>query len=1329
MIDPARVAEIIVTTAAGGRRGSGYRISDTEVLTAAHVVGGGSRILVRFDADTDHEWTREAAVVLTAGGDDVAILRIDAGGGIRRSEFAGIPAADAMVSCSTVGFPRWKIRDDASRRLLDGSPSQYRDTCHLTATVALLANRREATLELAIATPPAPDPDPGRSPWEGMSGAAVFHDGRIVGIVTRHHRGDGLGRLAAGRADGWTDPQLRGLMGPLTQAVLSAGGALALAAQLSWLRSIAPPTLEDRSDELAELMRFCGGDEPYLLWQGPPWSGKTALLSWFALHPPAGTRIVSFFVTSRLSGESDSDAFLASSIEQLAAIAGEEPLFPAQRSARVGHYLRLLETAGRAMPLTLVIDGLDEDTGRRPSIASLLPREVPAGVQIVVAGRESPGLPADVAAGHPLRRCRTVRLSQPRLAQDLEAAAKSELIRQLESGIEGQRIVGLVTASGGSLTVTDLADLAESPRWAVEELLGSVLGRSFTFVSQIGEDPVCAFAHATLQEIAERMLGPSVNQLRATVLDAAADRYRAAGWPDDTPDYLLRSYGRLLLRYADPQRLAEFAGDPARHDLMLRRTRSDYAATIEVTAAVDLLAEAGLLAGLAAVAAERDRIVHRGTSVPVDLPAVLARLGEPDLGESLARAVGNEVMRAYAITELAAAVPARAQALLTTALGVTRSIAGDRDRFEALATIATHPAVRDDPGQTAAILAEAVGLARESGSTELAGRCAVLLAKAGRATEAQEVAASLGSAWAQAEVLATIAVYLTGDERVRLAGTAERIAMSLTDDAERVSALAAVAQAWSGADIGEAARVAEACAEIAESHPYLTRADYARPREWRVTAKYKTSLAMTYAHNFGSGLRWAQDLFVDRVKKAVADEERLHVDAMETLVRTMISQGLADEAVQTAGEAFDEGRGYIFSNVDPESISETMAIALAEAGDTGLAEQAARALADPFRRASALAATAAAHLDRERPQDARRLAAEALTIVQETEVTDGHVLLSLLEALCAAEPAWVRLQCRELARRPGASAFVDRIAAVQVAAGAYADAAKIVWSIPDRWERHLAVEAAVWHLAEAGRFKQATQMARRLKAKAEAENLRGAWFFASNFLDAWNGMKAAIKHRDAAEAMRVTTVALATTSSGIDSPSPGAITVWIRLLAQSKLLGHAAWIGPTLSAFSTDRAARLAIVTDVLMDTDPATGLRVADEAIGAARSQGSAPALATIAKALAPHAPGRARELVAEALSMADDDHIRYDCALALGHGGQPQDADDMAAAITQADLSALARGRIAAWAAKDARTHATATWIAVNLLAGEHWPMALEALAALHPEAAIALYTSLLR
>ena len=50
---------------------------------------------------------------------------------------------------------------------------------------------------------PEHDPDPRRSPWGGMSGAAVWSAGRVIGLVAEHHRSDGLGRLAATRVDRW----------------------------------------------------------------------------------------------------------------------------------------------------------------------------------------------------------------------------------------------------------------------------------------------------------------------------------------------------------------------------------------------------------------------------------------------------------------------------------------------------------------------------------------------------------------------------------------------------------------------------------------------------------------------------------------------------------------------------------------------------------------------------------------------------------------------------------------------------------------------------------------------------------------------------------------------------------------------------------------------------------------------------------------------------------------------------------------------------------------------------------------------------------------------
>lgn len=79
-------------------------------------------------------------------------------------------------------------------------PSQYRDSHQANGTIAPLGNRRERTLEILVPSP-APDPDPRHSPWEEMSGAAVWCKGCIIGVVSKHHPGDGLGSLAAARIE------------------------------------------------------------------------------------------------------------------------------------------------------------------------------------------------------------------------------------------------------------------------------------------------------------------------------------------------------------------------------------------------------------------------------------------------------------------------------------------------------------------------------------------------------------------------------------------------------------------------------------------------------------------------------------------------------------------------------------------------------------------------------------------------------------------------------------------------------------------------------------------------------------------------------------------------------------------------------------------------------------------------------------------------------------------------------------------------------------------------------------------------------------------------
>ncbi|MFF2851528.1 trypsin-like peptidase domain-containing protein [Streptomyces sp. NPDC058001] len=172
------------------------------MLTAAHVVAGPTAaVRVRFDADRPGEWTSDARIVLLAEAADIALLEIAdpaAGAGAGPVRYASVPDADLVLPFSAVGFPRFKLRGH------DGGNGRYRDSSHVTGTVSVLSNRREGTLELAVA-PPQADPDPRRSPWEGMSGAAVWCDGAVIGVVSAHHRTDGLGRLAASRVEHWYD--------------------------------------------------------------------------------------------------------------------------------------------------------------------------------------------------------------------------------------------------------------------------------------------------------------------------------------------------------------------------------------------------------------------------------------------------------------------------------------------------------------------------------------------------------------------------------------------------------------------------------------------------------------------------------------------------------------------------------------------------------------------------------------------------------------------------------------------------------------------------------------------------------------------------------------------------------------------------------------------------------------------------------------------------------------------------------------------------------------------------------------------------------------------
>ncbi|MFJ9777768.1 peptidoglycan-binding protein [Kitasatospora sp. NPDC101157] len=224
-----RAAEVIVGRTAGGEeRGSGYLVRDGMVLTAEHVVRRAADIKVRFEADRAAEWTTRAHVLWSDARCDVALLALERNGAgpgrrVRPARFGAVRETDTDLRSSALGFPLFKYREDP------GGATGYRDSCHARGKIAPLADRRERTLELRVQEPER-NPDLRGSPWEGMSGAAVWAHGRIVGVVTMHRHEEGFGTLTVSRADGW----LRTADEAGRRALRRAGVAAALRPAVPW---------------------------------------------------------------------------------------------------------------------------------------------------------------------------------------------------------------------------------------------------------------------------------------------------------------------------------------------------------------------------------------------------------------------------------------------------------------------------------------------------------------------------------------------------------------------------------------------------------------------------------------------------------------------------------------------------------------------------------------------------------------------------------------------------------------------------------------------------------------------------------------------------------------------------------------------------------------------------------------------------------------------------------------------------------------------------------------------------------------------------------------
>ncbi|MFF7754997.1 trypsin-like peptidase domain-containing protein [Streptomyces sp. NPDC007971] len=674
-----RVAEVAVMCPDGTRlRGSGYLVATGLVLTAAHVVRTAETVTVRFNPDRADEWSAPArAGWFGPDRTDAALLELDSAAGpfsrqVDTVRF-GAPGNDnAVLTCSALGFPLFKMR-----RRPDGSLA--RDACHAWGHLPVLSNFRSDTLEFRV---PPPEATAQGSPWEGMSGAAVWAEGRVIGIVVEHHHTEGPGTLTVSRADRWTGTSdgagvelLRraGLDIPPQRIGPAAGDIRVAEGYRAQARSIAPPELLGRQEECDTVLRFCAGPSGYQWWQAPPWHGKTAFTAWLAAHPPAGVAVASFFVTRRNATQCDSDAFAQAMAAQLAALAGEPIVHGAAPDVHLREWLRLLEAAaGRQRqrgPLLVVVDGLDEDVSQaasppRPSIASLLPRHLPDGVSVLVTSRPLPGLPADLPGDHPLRDCEPLVLTASPNATRLRYEAEYELKGLVCEDSPERQVIGLLAAAGEGLSRDELGALTGMPLSSIDALTGGTLGRSlaerrFPVFHDFSDRARTAlvFAHDTLPATALRLLGDELSSFQDRV-HRWADTFRERGWPTDTPHFLLTGYGRMVVTSGDQGRIAHVIADPARHDRMASRLLGDGPALAELQAARGAVAQGDTDDGLRSavlLAAAHARVTARHTVDVEDggLALLRARLGQTERAQALVEAIPEDGARCFALIRLA----------------------------------------------------------------------------------------------------------------------------------------------------------------------------------------------------------------------------------------------------------------------------------------------------------------------------------------------------------------------------------------------------------------------------------------------------------------------------------------------------------------------------------------------------------------------------------------------------------------------------------------------------------------------------------------------------
>jgi tetratricopeptide (TPR) repeat protein len=1132
------------------RPGSGYLLTDSLVLTASHVLGlpttrRSEGVLAADDVLVQSHWvdrTIKASKMLGLGG-DIALLLMDRP---FKHPLGPAPVRGAVGSAAVVlpavvvGYPALALQDRPNSpggSGQEGAPEdaeQYRRDTQLDGEISIATGFGDGTLTVHLDQHHFPQRGVGQaggSVFGGLSGAAIFIGGYLVGVVTQDPRPEHPTVLVGQRLD----PVVRNLREPTTAPegvplmacsaldqeaevdVSVTAGARAVREAHLWqartiLENIPGGRLRDRGPELSRMAQFCADPaDRYLVWHANEWSGKSALLATFVAEPPARVDIVAFFVNSNDTEARTSDRYLASLINQLEAYLDGPPgaVNVAVPGAALGRYRDLLARAAAAAQdggrqLVLVVDALDEDEAFTPQpvsstpIAALLPADVPH-LQVIVATRPYRQVLTATPAHHPFRATIPVQLSSSPHAADIRDEAARE-VRKAATGTDAisSSILAFLQVAGGGLTPAELAELSSrlpgrdliTPA-ATRARLQAVLHRAVRQrvrrggatrrSSAAGGEERYEWAHATLPGIALDELGPTLIDTHAQALHQWAEEHRERGWGDASPGYLEAGYPRLLASAGRTAQLTAYALDQARHRwLHTRRGGNDQALT-EIQRASELHAQSVPrdIGSLVLLAFERDRLQERYGKLPTVIPAVWAMIGNIDRAEALAQSMPSQT-KPWALGGVARALAAAGNAAEAERIAGTINDADLRARTlpgvaRALAAAGRTAEAERIAGAINQEYLRAWALAGVAGARAAAGN----IGEAERiAAEAEQVASAITEGGLRARALAEVARTLAGagniGETERIAAEAERIASAISDQDLQTQALARVARALAAAgNIGEAERIADTIIE----------------EDGRVDALVKVAQALATAGNIGEAERITA--VAEGIASAITEEDR-RAGALVKVIRALADTGRAAEAERLAGTITDDDRRA-------QALTEVARV-LAAAGNAAEAQRIAGTITGHDRRTQALARVARALAAAGNNTEADRVAAEAERIAG--AITEGGRALGLAgiaQALAAAGnisgaervAGEAELAAGEAERVAGQAELIagavtgeDRraqaladIARALAAAGNIGEAERLAGTIAQEYSRAQALADIARALAAAGNIGEAERLA------------------------------------------------------------------------------------------------------------------------------------------------------------------------------------------------------------------------------------------------------------